>query len=552
MAKILIVDDIAVNRMKIKLSLKEKEYHFLEASNGLEAIEIAKAQTPDIILMDAMMPVMDGFEATKIIRKIEEIQRIPILMITSLESKDDKIKALNCGVNDFINKSFDKSELKARCHSYIELANLNKNYILATKNIISNLPNKLKLFKDIENTNTSKSLFLIDMDNYNENENFYGLTIAENMEKVFISYLIKQCLILHDHYQLYHISSGKYAILFHETFDHKDDNAEIFCANLISSIKHHNFQYKDYTFNINITMSYMYGKDNLYENANTMLNLAQKEKLEFVVDTEKITALKEGIKNNLSVLQTIKYALQEDKIEPFYQPIYNNHTDKIKRYEALIRMYDNQGNIIYPYPIFLDVSKQGKLYPYITKLLIEKVITKIREEDCEISINISSLDIEDKIMQAFMLDAFEKNKDITHKLIIELLEDKETNSYDEVKKFIQSVKRYGIQLAIDDFGSGYSNFIRIIEFAPDIIKIDGSLICDIATSNASRQTVETIKLFADKINAKIVAEYVENEEIFNIIKALGIDYAQGFYIGKAELKLRKIPLFEEKLATLAN
>ena len=160
MAKILIVDDIAVNRMKIKLSLKEKEYHFLEASNGLEAIEIAKAQTPDIILMDAMMPVMDGFEATKIIRKIEEIQRIPILMITSLESKDDKIKALNCGVNDFINKSFDKSELKARCHSYIELANLNKNYILATKNIISNLPNKLKLFTRKFNPKKRKYIYV--------------------------------------------------------------------------------------------------------------------------------------------------------------------------------------------------------------------------------------------------------------------------------------------------------------------------------------------------------------------------------------------------------
>ncbi len=552
MAKILIVDDIAVNRMTIKLSLKEQGYHFFEASNGLEAIEIAKAQNPDIILIDAMMPVMDGFEATKVIRKIEEIQRIPILMITSLESKDDKIKALNCGVNDFISKAFDKSELKARCHAYIELANLNKNYILATKNVVSNLPNKVKLLKDIQHTKNEKSLFLIDMDNYTENENFYGLSIAENLEKIFIQYLIQQCLILHDHYQLYHIASGKYAVLFDDTFDQSDDNAETFCANLISAIKHHHFQYQDYNFDINITMGYMYGNEHLYEDANTMLALAQKEKYEFMVNTKRITTLKENIKQNLFTLQSIKYALQEDKIEPFFQPIYNNHTDKIKRYEALIRMHDHKNTLIYPYPVFLDVAKQGKLYPYITKVLIEKVMDKLREEDCEISINISSLDIEDKIMQAFILDAFEKNKDITHKLIIELLEDKETNSYDEVNKFIKTVRKYGIQIAIDDFGSGYSNFIRIIEFAPDIIKIDGSLICDIATSAASRQTVETIKLFADKINAKIVAEYVENEEIFNIIKSLGIDYAQGFYIGKAELKLRKTPLFEEALATVAH
>ena len=547
MAKILIVDDLAVNRMTIKLSLKSEGYEFVEASNGLEAIQIAKEENPDIILIDAMMPVMDGFEATKVIRKIEEIQRIPILMITSLESKEDKIKALNCGVNDFISKSFDKSELKARCHAYIELANLNKKYILATKNIISNLPNKMKLLKDIQNSKISKSLFLIEMDNFDDNENFYGLSIAENLEKIFIKYLIKHCLILHDHYQLYHIASGKYAILFNETFDNSEDNAENFCSNLISSIKHHNFQYQDYNFDINITMSYMYGLENLYEDANTMLNLAQKDKLEFMVDTKRINQLKNNIKENLETLKTIKMALNEDKIEPFYQPIYNNHTDSINRYEALIRMHDKNGKIIFPHPVFLNVAKQGKLYPYVTRLLIEKVLNKIREEGCEISINISSLDIEDKIMQAFILDAFEKNKDITHKLIVELLEDNETNSYDEVNKFIRILKGYGIKIAIDDFGSGYSNFIRIVEFEPDIIKIDGSLICDIATSQASRQTVETVKIFADKIGAKVVAEYVENEEIFNIIKSLGIDYAQGYYIGKAEPTIRKTALFKKSL-----
>ncbi len=550
MATILIVDDLAVNRMSIKLSLKSEGYDFFEASNGVEAIDMAKKHNPDIILMDAMMPLMDGFEATKIIRKIEEIQRIPILMITSLESKEDKIKALNCGVNDFINKSFDKSELKARCHAYIELANLNKKYILATKNIVSNLPNKMKLLKDIQSSSTKRALFLIEMDNYNDNENFYGLSIAEDLEKVFINYLIKDCLVLHDHYQLYHIASGKYGILFNETFDNNKDNAENFCANLISSIKHHNFQYHEYNFDINVTMSYMYGLENLYEDANTMLNLAQKEKLEFMVDIKRITQLKNSIKDNLEILKTIKQALQENKIEPFYQPIYNNHTDSINRYEALIRMYDNHGNIIFPHPIFLNVAKQGKLYPYVTRLLIEKVLNKIRKEGCEISINISSLDIEDKIMQAFILDAFERNRDITNKLIVELLEDKETNSYEEVNKFIKILKSYDIKIAIDDFGSGYSNFIRIVEFEPDIIKIDGSLICDIATSQASRQTVETVKIFADKIGAKVVAEYVENEEIFNIIKDLGIDYSQGYYIGKAEPKIRKTALFKESLETV--
>jgi len=181
-------------------------------------------------------------------------------------------------------------------------------------------------------------------------------------------------------------------------------------------------------------------------------------------------------------------------------------------------------------------------YPYITKLLIEKVVKKIRENGCEISVNLSSLDIEDPIMREFLLEAMEQNRDVTDKLIFELLEDKETDSYEIVKDFIETAKSYGVKIAIDDFGSGFSNFIRIIEFQPDIIKLDGSLIMDIATSPACRQTVETIKVFADKIGAKTVAEYVSDREIFDIINEIGIDYSQGFYIGKAELQLAEEPV----------
>jgi putative two-component system response regulator len=146
-AKILIVDDHQVNRMTIQLSLKNEGYEFFEASDGVEAVQKAKEIIPDVILMDALMPVMNGFEATKKIRGIEEIQRTPILMITSLDHKEDKIKALEAGVNDFISKPFDKVELKARCKSYADISSLNNKYTLATKNMVTNLPNKTALLK---------------------------------------------------------------------------------------------------------------------------------------------------------------------------------------------------------------------------------------------------------------------------------------------------------------------------------------------------------------------------------------------------------------------
>ena len=125
-----------------------------------------------------------------------------------------------------------------------------------------------------------------------------------------------------------------------------------------------------------------------------------------------------------------------------------------------------------------------------------------------------------------------KHKENSHRVIFELLEDENVKDFDVIKKFIKEIKNKGVQIAIDDFGAGYSNFERILEFEPDIIKIDGSLIKNIQTDVFSRDLVETIVAFAKKQNIKTVGEFVENEAIFNILNEIGVDYSQGYYFGK--------------------
>ncbi len=120
-ATILIVDDLEENRELVKHILKRSNYAILEAANGQEAVDMAVTYTPDLILMDAMMPVMSGFEASRLIRETDPIQNIPILMITALNDMQNKIKALESGVNDFISKPFDKTEMLARIDTTIKL-----------------------------------------------------------------------------------------------------------------------------------------------------------------------------------------------------------------------------------------------------------------------------------------------------------------------------------------------------------------------------------------------------------------------------------------------
>lgn len=120
--KVLIVDDQKSNRLFLKIALKDGgEYQFFEASNGKEGIEIALKESPHIILMDALMPEMDGFEAIKSLRDNPNTHDIPILMISSLDNQDEKVQALKSGMSDFISKSFDKTELITRVNSLLNL-----------------------------------------------------------------------------------------------------------------------------------------------------------------------------------------------------------------------------------------------------------------------------------------------------------------------------------------------------------------------------------------------------------------------------------------------
>ncbi|HIP46894.1 MAG TPA: response regulator, partial [Campylobacterales bacterium] len=433
-AKILIVDDVAVNRMTIKLSLKSENYTFIEAENGLEAIEQAQEHHPDVILMDAMMPKMNGFEATKRIREIESIQRTPILMITSLENKEDKIHALEAGVNDFISKPFDKTELKARCKSYAQISTLNEKYSLATISATTTLPNKMALLKDISELEGQNELFMVKIDNFETNENFYGNKIVELLEQEFVK-VLKNSFQALNYQDIYHISSGKYAILLSHQDKLKRDDIENFCFNFVEKIKNSKIESNGYDFDVNITMSFATGEHSIYEDANEVLSSAISHKKEYLLAEDVIDSLKDDLSRNLNMLKSIKIALKENNISPQYQPIFNNKTKETYRYESLIRMTDEYGNTIYPGPFFLETAKKGKLYPQVTKILIDKVFEMIRKTGKEFSINLSSLDIEDPHMSAYLLQTLKENSDISDKMIFELLEDKDTEDYEVVKHF---------------------------------------------------------------------------------------------------------------------
>ncbi len=241
-------------------------------------------------------------------------------------------------------------------------------------------------------------------------------------------------------------------------------------------------------------------------------------------------------KLNIEKIKVIKDAILNNNVIIAFQPIFNNFQGKVEKYEALVRL-KYKDKIFYP-DEFLQISKKIKKYKTLTKIIIEKTFEFFKDKDFEFSINLSMEDILDNEIREYLFKEIDRYN-FQNKLVIELVETEAINNYEAFTSFIKEIKKLNCKIAIDDFGSGYSNYDYIIKLSDyiDYLKIDGTLITDIDTNKKTQLLVGTLKFLCDSLKIKTIAEYVENKEIFEFIKAMDISYSQGYYIGKPEFEL---------------
>lgn len=234
---------------------------------------------------------------------------------------------------------------------------------------------------------------------------------------------------------------------------------------------------------------------------------------------------------NLELEDALYQALAEDRIVPWFQPILNLHTGQVERYEALMRVVDETGAITLSPSEFLPVLKSLDIYHEATLSVLHKTIQLMDQVPGHFSINLSTRDIENTKTADQILAYLQKRPDLCQRLTIELLESEAIEDYSRTLLFINRLKLLNVQIALDDFGSGYSNFNYLFEMPLDIIKVDGSLIT--ALQNPTQKTiVEAILAIAQRLNLKTIAEFVRDELALEQVRALGFDYAQGHAISK--------------------
>lgn len=233
-----------------------------------------------------------------------------------------------------------------------------------------------------------------------------------------------------------------------------------------------------------------------------------------------------------SLIDTIKNNIDKKLVEPYFQIILDNNTDKVYKYESLMRLIDKNGVIMTP-DTFLLKSKKYRLYPKLMSIMVEKVLDYVYKHKISVSLNFEYHDIIDPIIQAKFIETI-KEKKIGKYITIEILESEKIQDFNIVREFIKGIREFDVLVAIDDFGTGFSNYEHILELDIDYIKLDGSLIQKL-NETTYYNLVKSIVVFCKKENIKIIAEFVSDLAILRYVKSLGIDYSQGYYINKPKI-----------------
>jgi len=498
----------------------KKQYVAKDGAEGLELFKKYENEI-DLIITDVNMPILNGLE---MIKKIKQINfNIPIIVATAFSNKEYLLDAIDIGVDKYVLKPIDIAKLlqvMSQSLLYHELKDL---YI----DKLTNLPNRNRLKRDL-NSQDIDLMALLDIDDFSTVNDLFGekngdiilCELASIMKRYFDN----------QQFEIYRMESDKFAIVVKDVNKDVDEFYEL-CKKFADKVENDSLYIDEYEIDINITIGIAQGNGaQAFKYSQRVINYAR-EKLERILIYNESFNIQQSFEKNIKWVKYIKNGFKDNLFQAYFQAIVDTKTKEIFKYEALIRYITKEGEEIAPIN-FLNIAKKTKLYPNIIQIVLNDAFKLIKNKNKRVSVNISYDDISNLTTTSYIYNFLEENKEYTHLLEFEILESEEIKDFNDVSSFITNVKKFDCVVGVDDFGAGYSNFNLLTLLDIDFVKIDGSLIEKINSSKDLEIIVSTIANFSKEFKVKTVAEYVSNEDIFNKIKELKVDYCQGYYFDK--------------------
>ena len=543
--KILIVDDVEDMHTFTKLALKGfifngKGLEFISAFSGKEAnLIIEKNSDIALIFLDVVMETKDaGLEVAKHIRENLKLDIVRIIIRTGQPGEAPaKFIIDNYDINDYkektelsVEKMYTTTRTALAQYDQLKTISDNRNELkeALTVDSLTGLPNRVVLHNDLM-AGKEESLILINIDSFNSVNDLYDYETGDFILKEWARILVD---LPYENIKIYRLEVDIFAILTEHTEIVED---------MVKAIQDRALSHVFITPKADLQISITIGvateeSENIIKKAQLAIKEARVISRNRVQYYDNNLDVIKTIKNNSIWIKMLNKAIDKDTIIAHYQPLMDNSTGNIVKYETLARMYLDDK--VYMPNEFLETARYGGLLPKITSIVFTQACEKFKNNDFNFSINITDHDLSDKKF----IDKIEEIRKIhgvdSSRIIFEILEDTSLTSNVVALNNLRDLNSFGYKLSIDDFGIKCSNFAQLTNLTLESIKIDGGFIKDLDTNENNKVIVESILHFANKMGIPTVAEYVHSKEILDIVKALGITYSQGYYLGKAEIDLK--------------
>ncbi|MGB5605739.1 MAG: EAL domain-containing protein, partial [Gammaproteobacteria bacterium] len=560
---VLVVDDDPMIRMLVTRSLHKKGFAVTEAADGNAALAVLDNCQPDVILMDVLMPGMDGFQACEELRKTSQGEHVPVMMMTGLNDIGSIDHAFKVGATDFITKPLNFTILGYRIQYMLRtmemFRNLRKSQAevrhLAYYDSLTNLPNR-RMFHDrleqaVELGRRHEQLtgvLFIDVDNFKRINDSYGHTLGDKLLVTVASQLVN-CLRISDsvghqgreerrEVSVARLGGDEFTVLL-TNLERAEDAARV-AKRVIDAIAVPFMLGSEeivVTASIGIAVSPYDGDDveELLKNADTaMFHAKEQGRNNYQFYT---TSLGKLTSRRLSMESALRRALVQDEFKVYYQPKIDLKTCRASGLEALIRWDNPEMGMVSPAD-FIPLAEETDLIVPIGEWVLSTVCSQMRAwrdagmEPLRVAVNLSARQFRQEDLKA-KITAFLQHSGIESEwLELELTETAVMQDIQASSVLLNDLRKMGVKISMDDFGTGYSSLSMLKRLPLDTLKIDQSFVREVTEEQDNAAIVNAVITLGQSLRFRVVAEGVETQEQLELLQGLGCDEVQGYLFSR--------------------
>ncbi len=606
---VLIVDDSKVIREAIKEILEIGNLQVTEACDGKQAVKSIDNKLPDLVLLDAVMPVMDGVSVLKVLRKSYSKIQLPIILIASQGSPREMVQALDLGANDYVTKPIDFDVLWARLtnqlmqkqaaeflrsakHSLeiqikqrtaelkstnerlekeikVRLQTEDKLQKQASYDELTGLPNRSLASDRLEQTllkarrhNLKPAVAFLDLDNFKYINDTFGHAAGDDLLREAARRL-SGCARGSD--TVARLGGDEFLLVLDDdgkTKGHQPESGVRRVAERIIKSFAKPFVIEDQELNITPSIGFsLYPKDG--EDSNQLMRHADAAMYRSKNDGKNTYCffspeMTMQAKLRMNIESQLRRALERNEFSLHYQPIVNSKSGEIVKVEALLRWHCDELGMITP-DCFIPIAEETGIILPMGNWVIQQACEQVknwRNLGCSnicVTVNVSARQFKSDSSLLETVDQALKQYNLPSNAIqLELTEGVLLEETSDSAEMMKQIENMGIKLLIDDFGTGYASLSYLQRYNFDSIKIDRSYINSVLHSEQNAKLVKAVIAMANSLGMSVVSEGVETKGQLDFLLNAECEFMQGYYFSKPVAKDEFVALLKKTNLTEIN